>query len=590
MVPDGEASSEAPESWHPVGVRDNAEQPWAGQGRQRPFLKAVTRSGRPAVLELLLAELQALFSAVLQDGSPAAWHYLHAVLGLLPPYRALFVGHLDLLPFLEQLCLWAPWIQSQLQLDLLGAIDQAFPRDASLLEGSAHVDCWPWKQRFHDRPPHPACPFVQARGGGRQGEEELATWLRPLTLPELQQGLGIVGAEVALDETQWQDGLSLLPLALATDIPVQYKSSDSDSTEEGPGARRETRSQLDSDVPGERASRKRSPGCFPRTSLLGGPKVAVRKTESHPERIHFLYLNVAPGRYFRPYSLVVVPADQVNPEHYIFSPFGILHVHPTEGTEAMALGTWHRHSVLWQQLQFIPFFKYCLLRKALACWKKGVKVQKLHRHQAFLGTHLLLAVPHFGVGLLHISRLLQELRSVSWFPREADQCFELLDLQRALARENHRALRLLHRCLHLCTAVLRLIHEDTYRMQQGLQERVKNCRRTRTGQGSVYLQRVQCQQLERKLRRAEAWLLQMGKLARLVDFMICQTLVSIVEEEVTSFVANILQAPRWKPFLSAQLVFDSCGQLAHEPCLENMIQIMTGALRSIVASALKVFW
>ena len=241
LVPDGEASSEAPESSHPVGVRDNAEQPWAGQGRQRPFLKAVTRSGRPAVLELLLAELQALFSAVLQDGSPAAWHYLHAVLGLLPPYRALFVGHLDLLPFLEQLCLWAPWIQSQLQLDLLGAIDQAFPRDASLLEGSAHVDCWPRKQRFHDRPPHPACPFVQARGGGRQGEEELATWLRPLTLPELQQGLGIVGAEVALDETQWQDGLSLLPLALATDIPVQYKSSDSDSTEEGPGARRETR-------------------------------------------------------------------------------------------------------------------------------------------------------------------------------------------------------------------------------------------------------------------------------------------------------------------------------------------------------------
>lgn len=93
----------------------------------------------------------------------------------------------------------------------------------------------------------------------------------------------------------------------------------------------------------------------------------------------------------------------------------------------------------------------------ICSWKKGVKVQKLHRHQAFLGTHLLLAVPHLGVGLLHISRLLQELRSVSWFPREADQCFELLDLQRALARENHRALRLLHRCLHLCTAVLRLV-------------------------------------------------------------------------------------------------------------------------------------
>lgn len=55
------------------------------------------------------------------------------------------------------------------------------------------------------------------------------------------------------------------------------------------------------------------------------------------------------------------------------------------------------------------------------------------------------------------SRLLQELHSVSWFPREPDQCYELLDLQRALAKENHKALRLLCRCLHLCTSILHMV-------------------------------------------------------------------------------------------------------------------------------------
>lgn len=80
-------------------------------------------------------------------------------------------------------------------------------------------------------------------------------------------------------------------------------------------------------------------------------------------------------------------------------------------------------------------------------------------------------------------------------------------------------------------------------MQQGLQERVKNCK-IRIGQDSIYLQRVQRQYLEQKLKRAEAWLMQLGKLARLVDYMICQSLVSIIEEEITSFVANILQV-RW---------------------------------------------
>lgn len=195
---------------------------------------AATDLEQPTVLKLLLAELQTLFSAVLQDHSPAAWRYLHAVLGLLPPYRELLVGHLDLLPFLEQLYCWAPWVQTQLQLDLLSAIDHAFPPDSSLLCSASHVDCHPQKKRFHRSPPCPACPFVLAQWGGQQVRQELATWLRPLTLPELQHCLGIVGAEVALEETQWLDGLSLLPLALATDIPVQYKSSDTDNVEEEP--------------------------------------------------------------------------------------------------------------------------------------------------------------------------------------------------------------------------------------------------------------------------------------------------------------------------------------------------------------------
>lgn len=236
-----ETSSDALKSWHSICVLDSKEEPLACQQKQRQFVKPATESEQPTVLELLLAELRTLFSAVLQDSSPAAWRYLHAVLGLLPPYRELLVGHLDLLPFLEQLYCWAPWVQTHLHLDLLGAINQAFPPDSSLLDSASHADCCPQKQRLHHRPPCPACPFVQARWSRQQVKEELATWLRPLTLPELQRCLGIVGAQVALEEAVWLDGLSLLPLALATDIPVQYESSDTDNAEEEPVGRKETR-------------------------------------------------------------------------------------------------------------------------------------------------------------------------------------------------------------------------------------------------------------------------------------------------------------------------------------------------------------
>lgn len=55
------------------------------------------------------------------------------------------------------------------------------------------------------------------------------------------------------------------------------------------------------------------------------------------------------------------------------------------------------------------------------------------------------------------SRVLQELHSVPWLPREPDQCYELLDLQRALTKENHKALRLLRHCLHICTSILQMV-------------------------------------------------------------------------------------------------------------------------------------
>lgn len=55
------------------------------------------------------------------------------------------------------------------------------------------------------------------------------------------------------------------------------------------------------------------------------------------------------------------------------------------------------------------------------------------------------------------SRLLQELHSVSWLPQEPDRCYELLDLRQALAMENHKALHLLSRCLHLCSSILQMV-------------------------------------------------------------------------------------------------------------------------------------
>ena len=52
------------------------------------------------------------------------------------------------------------------------------------------------------------------------------------------------------------------------------------------------------EVPEEKTLQKRSTGFLPQISLLGSQIMAVMKTERYLKKIHFLYLNVAPSRYF----------------------------------------------------------------------------------------------------------------------------------------------------------------------------------------------------------------------------------------------------------------------------------------------------
>jgi len=54
---------------------------------------------------------------------------------------------------------------------------------------------------------------------------------------------------------------------------------------------------------------------------------------------------------------------QVNPEHFVFSTFGVLHVLPDAPAESHTLAEWQRDAVLWRAVSSIPFFKNYLIRK-----------------------------------------------------------------------------------------------------------------------------------------------------------------------------------------------------------------------------------
>ncbi|XP_015280495.1 PREDICTED: LOW QUALITY PROTEIN: dynein heavy chain domain-containing protein 1 [Gekko japonicus] len=520
---------------------------WAWSVRQR-LATQLQETGRPEPrqVEALVAELVAVFAAVLQQSSRRAWLRLMEALRLLAPFRQLLAARrAELLPYLEGLCYQYRSSQALVSdLDVLGALGRAFPEDRSQL--------WAPPPRAAACPREPDSPAkVLPSGSGPVFAglpcpftpdwvlEDASGLVRPdpVSLQELQRCLGAVGSAISEGEAPWASCLGLMSLSLATDLPVEYPSSPSHTLHGRPSSELCPTAPRAVPVP---VREKAAPAASQRPAMTGLQVVEVFVRNRQAWHMHFLYLNVAPSRHFRPYDLVVVPKRLANPEHYVFSSFGVLHVHPEEGSEALTLGAWHREAVLWQLMQHIPFFRLFLVRKAFVRWYCNTNHLQRLKHQEMLRCQLLQAVPHFGAALLQISRLLQELRTVHWLPHTTTRCCNFPELQQGLAQENSSAQDLLSRFLTFCSSILELVREDTYKMVHGLQTQVQGQKLYVTKE-SLYQQRVESEGLRRRLQEAESWLQKLGFLALLVNFLICQSLVSIVQEEVTTFVSHTMQ-------------------------------------------------
>ncbi|XP_032075272.1 dynein heavy chain domain-containing protein 1 [Thamnophis elegans] len=370
----------------------------------------------------------------------------------------------------------------------------------------------------------------------------------------------------------------MLPLALAAALPVDFACAARPSPESA---------EVASPAPAPGLPAAAPPA--DRQAPMSGLQVAeVLSGRYHAGEIRFFYLNAAPNRHFRPYDLVTVPGYLIKPQHYVFSPFGVLCVHPEEGSVALSLGDWHREARLWQLMQHIPFFRLFLVRKAFTRWCFNVKYLQYLKLREKLNLQLLQAVPHFGAALLHISRLLQELQSVHWLPTGASRCYNFIELKRSLAQMNSNADGFLHRFLALCTSILELVRDDTYKMVHGLQTEVQGYRLYITKE-SPYQQRLEFERLQCRLREAESWLQMLGTLAMLVNFLICQTLISVMHQEASSFVNFTMQADgsTQKAVLRVQLVFSADNQLVVFPSSGELEDCLLGALQTMVETVLE---
>ncbi|KAA0178391.1 hypothetical protein FNF27_00240 [Cafeteria roenbergensis] len=128
--------------------------------------------------------------------------------------------------------------------------------------------------------------------------------------------------------------------------------------------------------------------------------------------VKFVHCNrVHHPRDFRPYALVAVPEEMVDPaEHFVVSSKGVVHTAVGQPSEVLSLSEWTRHASVFNVVRRLPFFKSFVPRKMFGAWRGFTDTEKFQKHRRRVERRLFLANPAFAGRFVEIVAAVQRLR------------------------------------------------------------------------------------------------------------------------------------------------------------------------------------
>ncbi|XP_026076980.1 dynein heavy chain domain-containing protein 1 [Carassius auratus] len=395
-----------------------------------------------------------------------------------------------------------------------------------------------------------------------------------LSFVKLPQLVSKVCPELPLRETVWREG----PRFVTPVRAIQHSNDRRFKFEhEKPAVPREK----------NKAKKNRKPKYKP---LTGAEVVEMLAKEKHLGEHEFYYLKASEDGPYRPYDLRVVSRSEVGTDYYTNTLTTIIHVQNGCFIELWSLGEWTRESALWGAVRNIPFFRDFVLRKTFERWHRNAHKATVKRRIDLLPSQMLIAVPQFRGALLHLARLTEELKQVSWLPHDDIRTYTLLDFQTALLEKSQAAQASLDSFLHCCAATLSKVRDETYQAHQELQMKVENSKLYQSTQ-SLHVQLTYHRNLQKELSQAEQALQRLGNLAALADRMTVQNLVTISKREITAFLNNVLKREQEQQggLFQTDIIFGADGQLTVFPPLQLFQKVLLGALLLVADSVLQVF-
>ncbi|XP_064648692.1 dynein axonemal heavy chain 6-like isoform X2 [Lineus longissimus] len=546
-------------------------------------------------VERLKQELVALFIVALQQDSRPSWQLLREVINILIPYRELLQGKPDMCHYLERVIHHINVHHDRLKdIRIVDAMKKVFPQEVKKItqlgKGPARNYTAPLQPRHSTQLPTekstigvrtPRIMYPEGQDPFRMELPLNESKIKPkaLTFRDLRASLPAVAKETANRESIWGHSLGLTAQALSTDLLEEMiRQGESRRTRKS-----DAMSVISEEKLGEEVAESEAPQEVHHTRSMTGREAVEYFTRCyHTGKIRFMYFNIAPNRHYCPYDLCSTQKHKAKPEHYVFSTFGVLHVHPDTQSESMSLTDWQREAVLWEATSNVPFFKDYLKMKMFRRWKENIDYKRFLKTVDNLSVQLLASVPLFGVGLIQLSRILQELLTLKFLPIETTKMYELGDFENIVTYKTNQAEKVLEKFYRYSRLILDTTVAECHKKLRYCEAQVQH--KTVFSKDSLHIQRVKKEQREDNLKKAKEEMARLPDMMKLVHQIVLSHLVQIARSNTELFVGDVMrigQVAQREGLFKVHLVFNEMNSLTINPDKGKFSRSLSKALEEI---------
>ena len=310
-------------------------------------------------------------------------------------------------------------------------------------------------------------------------------------------------------------------------------------------------------------SGKRGKDTSPESKLhTANDVIAAFATGSLQAGAESIYLNCNPGSPWNPYNLTVVPKTRANPEHYVISKFGILHVQPGGNSDLQSFADWLREAGLFSLCRQTPFFREFLTRKIFRSWHHNVcycQFLQLLKEVDRVGLRFF---PEFHETIEKIHKLNTELLNLPTLALTPLGSYSANNLEKTSEETEAKTHRLLQRYFKYCKRVVSEAVSNTQQKAKKLEEEKKH--QPFVSDSPISVQVAQHADLERRLGVARYRASRLGDFVCLAEQMMAMCLLQKARQSAGQWVGDILQLSSHLSDSSSTITFESDSSIIEE--------------------------